>query len=1071
MRKEIDKRTENDKEIDEFLSSEVDSQFNNKTRPKSTGLDGSVDIPPESTGLHREPESTESKVPNTGIPDDVADKIIEESKKKAAITATTNNTSNEEIKENKVKNGFVNFRSKFNQKKENLASKISASKKKNITEKKENIIPKVEEEKTSTNNNAEKVSAKIATALSGNFKFQKPKSFKDLFYNANPNYDANKGDKIQVNGKEVKNTPLLFSPAKLIRNLIIFFVVCILIFALYAFIVVTTAPKINPDNIYKTVAESSKIYDDSGKQIDTVFYTQDRTLIKYKDLPDNLVHAYIALEDKTFYKHHGFNWTRMVGAVLNAFTGKDGISGTSTITQQLARNVYLPEIKSQRSIRRKILEMYYADQIEKTLTKEQIMEAYVNTIYLGFGNYGVERAAKSYFSKDVKDLNLVECASIASLAQAPDAYALVKVADSNNISDNTSNIIARDTETYIANDVSKNRRNTCLKLMKSQGYITEKQYKEVYDKNLIDFINPTIQSYSNPNTFFTDYLIDEIVSDLKKQYKISEKEAEQMIHTGGLQIYSTLDSTAQNVIAKEFANDRNFPYLGYLRKNSDGDIISTSGNVMLYALSNLVNSDGNIVLSSDEFTANKDGSVTIKRGKRLNIYTTKSGGVVDYSLELKQSYVRENSTLYTYGGGYIKIPAKYKSLDENDDLVIAKEYFDSTKDIYLSDSGLVITNKAYSLPNKTIQPQGAMAIVEVGTGQVKALMGGREAVGRQLFNRAINPRQPGSSIKPLGVYSAAIQKSKDYADKGETWPFVNYQTDSQGANFGSYLTAGTHILDQAQRIGGKTWPNNADRRYHGAVTLRQALQQSLNVVAVKVQLQVGNEYSANLIKKFGITTLVTEGETSDMNPAALALGGLTVGVKPIEMAQAYAVFPNGGVRQSSIAYTKVVDRNGKTILKSKSKSYKVLDEGVAWIMTDMLKSVVTRGLGSPANLPNVTPGGKTGTTNENYDIWFDGFTPRYAASLWVGSDVNISLSGSSYLTARLWGKIMRQIPNADSGEYKKQPNNVVYYAGEYFTSGTEKGLYKYVPPKKKDDDKDKDKNDESKPESESESDE
>ena len=187
----------------------------------------------------------------------------------------------------------------------------------------------------------------------------------------------------------------------------------------------------------------------------------------------------------------------------------------------------------------------------------------------------------------------------------------------------------------------------------------------------------------------------------------------------------------------------------------------------------------------------------------------------------------------------------------------------------------------------------------------------------------------------------------------------DYKHDKQGTRgYGDYLTASSTIVDEPMTFNGKTWPKNSNNRYSGAVSMRKGIQQSINTVAVKIQLQVGNEYSADLLKKFGLTTIVTEGATSDMNSAALALGGLTKGVIPLEMAQAFAVFPNGGVRQSSIAYTTVTDRHGKVLLKSKSKKTKVLDEGVAFIMTDMLKSVITQGIAGPAAVSGTQAGGK-----------------------------------------------------------------------------------------------------------------
>ena len=867
-----------------------------------------------------------------------------------------------------------------------------------------------------------------------------------LFLKDNPYYNPSLGADVIVNGKKIKNTPKVVSKGKIAKDIVGLFVILFVLAILYTFIIISTAPKIDPENIYDSVAQSSVVYDDQGKKVDTVFYNQDRQLISYKQMPKNMINAFVALEDKTFWKHHGFNWTRMAGAVVQSFTGSGHISGTSTITQQLARNVYLPKIKSQRSVKRKILEMYYASQIERTLSKEQIVEAYLNTIYLGFGSYGVYSASHAYFSKDPKDLSLEECAALAALPQAPDTYALVKLAGKDSVTEGDTNIILRNPDTYIANDMSKNRRDTALKLMHDQGYITDKDFKAAYHKNLIDFINPSVKSNKGVNSYFNEYLIDEVSRDLQKKYDISPQEAERMIYTGGLQIHSTMDSTAQKVAVEEFKNSSNFPSLVSIRKDSSGNVISSSGNIILYDYNDSFNSEGNFTLGKDEVSFGKDGSATIKRGKRLNIYTTKTGGKVNYSLEFKKQYVQEKGTLYIYSGGYINVPSKYKKLDSSDDLVIDKSYFkDFPNSMVKSGNTLVIKPDAYSLNEKTIQPQAAMVIVGVGTGEIKAMVGGRGQSGSRLYNRALNPRQSGSSIKPLSVYGAALQKSYEYAEKGETWPMVDYKHDKQGTRgYGDYLTASSTIVDEPMTFNGKTWPKNSNNRYSGAVSMRKGIQQSINTVAVKIQLQVGNEYSADLLKKFGLTTIVTEGATSDMNSAALALGGLTKGVIPLEMAQAFAVFPNGGVRQSSIAYTTVTDRHGKVLLKSKSKKTKVLDEGVAFIMTDMLKSVIAQGIAGPAAVSGTQAGGKTGTTNDKYDIWFDGFTAKYAASLWIGTDVNIKLSSMSEMAARLWGKIMNQIPAAKTGKYNAAPDNVIRIGNEYYTKGTEKGRSSYV---------------------------
>lgn len=857
----------------------------------------------------------------------------------------------------------------------------------------------------------------------------------------NPDYDSSQGETIVKEGKHIKNKPKKFSFFHLFRDIILAGVLCVMIFICYSFVIITKAPKIDPVNIYDNIQQSSVIYNDEGRAVDSAYYTQDRKICKYEDMPENLINAFVALEDKTFWKHHGFNWTRMIGAVFQSITGSGKISGTSTITQQLARNVYLPETMSTRSIKRKVLEMYYAAVIERKLSKKEIVEAYLNTIYLGFGNYGVEAASESYFGKKPKDLSLVQCASLAALPQAPDSYALVQMLGTGETPNDNDTIIKKRPNKYVANDESKNRRETCLALMKDQGYITEDQYNKAKGQKLSKFLNAQLSNKASKYSYFHEYLLDEVIQDLMEKYDYSEDKATDLVYTGGLNIYSTVDSHAQAMIVKEFNKDSNFPSIAGYSTDGNGNIINSGGGIMLYSYRNFFNGKNEFKLKSQECKVNEDGSLTIKSGYRLNIYNTSAG----YSLEFKPTYVNEGGKLYMYNGGYINIPEKYKSMDDNDNLVISAKFFKKYPDwIKLGKNTATITENAYTLPEKTIEPQSSMVIVEVGTGKIKAMVGGRKQQGRQLYNRALNPRQSGSSIKPISVYSGALQKSYDLASEGKKFPFKDTGHDRQGSKYyGDYLTASSVIVDERMTFNGQTWPQNASNSFSGAVTMRKALQNSINVCAVKLELQVGAEYIADLVEKFGITTLDREGGTNDLNPAALALGGLTNGVIPLEMAQAYAAFPNGGVRQSSIAYTKVTDRNGKVLLTSKSESSKVLDEGVAFVMTDMLKSVVSQGIGSPAGISGVQAGGKTGTTSSEFDIWFDGFTPSYAAALWIGNDVNMQLTSMSGPAAALWGKIMNQIPKAKKGHYKSQPSDVTHVNGEYYTKGTESGRSTY----------------------------
>ena len=698
--------------------------------------------------------------------------------------------------------------------------------------------------------------------------------------------------------KPVKPAKPARKPIRLTKWRVLLGIACLIVIALlgtfiYAY---NTVPAIDPDasSIYSNIDLSSIIYDSKGEEIDKLYYTEDREIVSIKDIPENTKNAFIAIEDKTFYKHHGLNYKRLFGAVLSKLTGRaDEISGTSTITQQLARNVFLSDIKSERTLRRKFREMIYALKIERAYSKDEILEAYLNTIYLGYGCYGIKAAAYTYFGKEVSELSLEESAALAALPQAPDSYALLKDEKGEDTT------YMKKYKLY-ANNLATERRDLVLDLMAEQGFIDSAQAEKA-KKKMKDILHPHIEKKPRELTYFTDFLTKEVAKDLAEKYSMSEEKAEILIHTGGLRIYSTIDQEIQHAIDTEFSDDWNFPY--------------------------------------------------------------------------------------------------------------------SAED-----------------------PQAAMVVTEVGTGKIRAMAGGRNTSGQMLFNRATSPRQPGSSIKPLAVYSAALQKSEDYAKRLQTFPFVDYGIDRQGTRlWGDYITAGSVVVDERLKINGETWPLNFSRRFSGYRTFRTALQQSINTCAVKIQLQVGPEYSMEMLKKYGISTVVDDASvpTNDLNPAALALGAMTYGTTPLDMALAYGAFPNRGIRDSAVAYTKVTDAKGKTLLEKKTEETQVLDENVAFIMRDCLESVVSRGIGRNASIYGVQVGGKTGTTNDNYDYWFVGFTPKYSAALWIGTDHNTVMSGSSGTAALLWSRIMRQIPDITEGEYPPQPDDVVWTRGEYYTEKTQ----------------------------------
>ena len=841
-----------------------------------------------------------------------------------------------------------------------------------------------------------------------------------------------------ASGKSDNGNTKKFSEKKssiVLKSIGLVFLGIIMAAGIYVGFVFTTAPKIDTDDIYSMLAQRSVMYDSDGNEIENLYFSDgNRTVVDYDEIPEDMVNAVVSIEDKKFWSHNGFNFVRMLGAVKDSIFGGGQISGTSTVTQQLARNVYLSEIKSQRSLSRKISEAYCTIVLEKNLTKEEIMEAYLNTIYLGFNSYGVQAASQAYFSKNVQDLNTLECAALAALPQSPDTYALVK-ADYDNTNTSLPTVSSTDSVTYLYNgEISKDRRDMVLKNMADSGFITDEEMTGYLGEDLKSYIKVGVSSSGSMSSYFTDYAVEQLTDDIVSEYGIDRSDAQNMIYTGGLKIYTTMDSNVQSIVEDEFKDDSNYAGIAYAKTNSSGDLLGDDGEILLYDYSHYFNDKDEFTLKNDEYTAESDGSIKILAGKRLNIYETQVNGEDDVSIEFKGMYVKKDGTFYFIENGALSIPQGYKKVDGDGNVIISAQFFKDYPDFFVkSGDNYIVTSENYSLKQQTRQPQAATVIMENSTGEIKAMMGGRGTTGKQLFNRATNPRQPGSSIKPIAVYGPALQMSYEYEKDGKTMSLDN----SDGSNWGKYITAGSIINDAAMKYNGRTWPKNSYSGYRGQMTLRTAVQQSVNVCAVKTYQQIGPDYSASMLNKVGISTLDDEGDVNDLNPAALALGGMTNGISPLELTAAYATFPNGGEYKSPIAYTKVLNSQDEVLFEKSAEGEQVYDEGVAWIMTDILRTVVTKGIGSGAAIGSQPVGGKTGTTDNNYDAWFAGFTPQYTAALWMGNDVNIELTSGSAKSARFWSQIMSRVcENIPRGSFKEKPDNVISSGGEYYTEGT-----------------------------------
>lgn len=806
----------------------------------------------------------------------------------------------------------------------------------------------------------------------------------------------------------------------------------------YAYYVIKNdAHEIDTATIYDQMSQRTVVYDDKGKEISTISVIGgNRTLLKYAEIPTTMRAAIVSIEDKTFFDHKGFNFKRMVGAVLEMLRGGGQISGTSTITQQLARNIYLEDVKSERSIKRKILEAYYTVQIEKSMSKEEILEAYLNTVYFGFDCYGISAAADNYFGKDAKDLDIAEAAALAALPQSPDVYALVKVTYDKD--DTKLPIIEKNSEfAYLYNgELTKGRRNTAIKLMAENEFISDVEKKEALEESedLQKHIHIGGGITAQADTYYVDYTITKVTEDLMEKYGMDEASANRLVYNGGLKIYSCMNSSIQRKLAKQINKDSNYVDLQNIKYDKKKNILNQNGNVILRPYGTYLNKDGSFVLKKGEFTKDEEGNLIIKKGGRLALVEVSSDAGSSVDLQFRSMYTKKGNDLSMIESGSINIPYGYTSFNKQENCVVSAKLFEDYPDILVEDGDNYKVSSDYiTLSQKVPQPQAAAVIIDNKNGEVKALSGGRDCTGRKLFNRAVNPRQPGSNIKPLAVYSTSLQESVELMKDGKS----KNQNQGYGDAFGQYMTAGSVINDAPVERGGKVWPKNSSGGYMGPITMRNALRYSVNTCAVKLYENLPQDYIVNNLKNLGITTVVEDGEYNDLNPAALALGGMTKGISPLELAAAYATFPNEGVYREPLLYDKVLNSDGEVILESDQKETRVYDEGVAFIMTDMLKGVVRTGTGTAANIGTQPVAGKTGTTSDQYDIWFTGFTPQYTMSLWEGSDVNIQLTSMSSAAASFWSHIMKNVcEGLPTGSFPSAPSNITYLGGEFYVRGT-----------------------------------
>lgn len=589
----------------------------------------------------------------------------------------------------------------------------------------------------------------------------------------------------------------------------------------YALVNYLEIPDVKLLETYKPKS-ATRLYSDDGTLFAEVF-AEKRIPIPITQMPEYLKKAFIAIEDVRFYKHFGIDLRGIGRAIFrNIFKGQI-TEGASTITQQLARNLYLTREKT---IKRKIEEAILAVQIERTYSKDEILNMYLNLIYLGEGAYGVEAASYTYFHKKASELTLEEAATLAALTKSPSKLSPFK------------------------NPVkAKERRDLVLWKMYEAGFINRNEYRTAIEKPIT--LAP-FRTYERKTGYFIEYI---------KQLLEDHMENPQDVYIKGFDINTTI-----NLKMTEFA---------------------------------------------------------------------------------------------------------YEAIEKGIEGFRARN------------------------PKKTVMPEVALIAMEVKTGDIKVLIGGKDFTISP-FNRATQAkRQPGSAFKPI-IYLSAIEQGFKPEQMLLDAPisFVNPYTKS-------------------------VWqPKNYKNEYHGHVTMRKALELSLNTATVRLLEKIGLDNVIELAQRLNIT--------SKFEPnLSIALGATEV--IPLELASAYATFARGGTYIEPVAIKRIATTEGELIYEHEPEEKRVVSEEAAYTLVDIMKGVIKNGTAKAASKLPYVLAGKTGTTNDFKDAWFIGFSPHLLCLVWVGYDKGENLGPKeSGATAALpiWidfmSKALQHYPNDDFFKENKE---------------------------------------------------
>ncbi|MBO5198814.1 MAG: transglycosylase domain-containing protein [Lachnospiraceae bacterium] len=710
---------------------------------------------------------------------------------------------------------------------------------------------------------------------------------------------------------------------------------------------IDSAPAIDTINVVPT-AYKSYIYDSEGNLVQQLAGPEaNREYVTIDQIPKVVQYCFVALEDERFYEHDGIDVRGIARAAYSVLKEGDLGYGGSTLTQQLLKNQVFgggAESNPIRKISRKIQEQYLAIQLENELSKDQIMEYYLNTINLGNGAWGIQSAAKTYFQKDVWELTLSEAAVIAPIANSPTLKNPVKYPEKN----------------------AESRKST-LENMLDQGLCTKEEYDEAIADNVYERIQLVNEEREKEYySYFTDAVIEEVLDDLV-EIGYTQTEANNLLYSGGISIYTTQDPQIQQICDEVFADESNFPAVG-----------EGSHYELEYALS-LVKEDN----SARHFHLS------------------------DVQEYFKEIGFKDPDGKYVHDGSYYFSEYGYDKEDMLAKLAEFRQYIEEN----VAEEGEQVLESI----NITLQPQTSLTIIDQYTGHVVALVGGRGGkTGNRTLNRATGTlRQVGSTFKVLasflpaldagGLTLASVQDDAQYFYPGTEKEVTNWEEGVYegltSIRRGIYRSKNIVAVKTLEQIGPQLGFDYLKKLGFKNLVEKKVTESGQVYSDIQLPLALG-----------GLTNGVSNLEMTAAY-AAIANGG--VYTEPVLYTK--VVDHDGNILLDN------TDPKRSTAMKSST----------AYLLTSAMMDTITRGTGSRLKFTEykMPVAGKTGTTsgaNGTTDVWFAGYTPYYTAAIWSGYDHNKGQTNKSY-HQYIWRQIMERIHSEKQLEYKEftKPESIV----------------------------------------------